>query len=258
MFPIVYDLTLFGVHRPIGGYGVCVALGVLLTCALVARVAHRLRADVGATIATLGYTMMAGFLGAGLMFVLVEWARSGDPLQGLRSGGGLVFYGAVPGAAIASYVSARAFALPYLRILDLSVPAIAVGHAIGRVGCLLGGCCFGAEWHGPLAITYTDPMAPASHPSVPRHPTPIYEALGLTVLALAFALVPAKRIGSGQRILTYGVLYAVLRFLVETTRGDRIRGVFFAALSTSQLTSIVLFVLCGVLLYARRAHLERA
>lgn len=257
MIPIVYDLTLFGVHRPIGGYGVCVAIGVFLTCALVARVAHRLRADVGATIATLGYTMMAGFVGAALMFVLVEWARSGDPMQGIRSGGGLVFYGAVPGAVLASYVSARAFALPYLRILDLSVPAIAIGHAIGRIGCLLGGCCFGAEWHGPLAITYTDPMAPASHPSVPRHPTPIYEAVGLVLLALAFALVPAKRIGKGERILAYGVLYAILRFLVETTRGDLIRGVF-GALSTSQMTSIVLFVVCGAALYVRHTRREPA
>jgi phosphatidylglycerol:prolipoprotein diacylglycerol transferase len=136
-------------------------------------------------------------------------------------------------------------------MLDLSVPAIAAGHAIGRIGCLLGGCCFGAEWHGPFAITYTDPLAPGSHPSVPRHPTPLYESFGLMVIAFVFALVPVRHVGSGQRVLLYGVSYAVLRFLVETTRGDAIRGVFFG-LSTSQLTSVALLLFAIVMLLRQR------
>lgn len=246
MHPIVAEIDVFGVHRPIGGYGLAVALGVLLTCSFVARTAYRQREDVGATIATLGYSAGAGFATSWLMFVLVEWARTGDPMTGLRTGG-LVFYGAVPGAALASYLAARTFALPYLRFLDQAVPGIAAGHCLGRVGCLLGGCCFGAEWHGPWAITYTDPRAPAAHPSVPRHPTPLYESFGLITLALVFALVPAKRVGNGARVLTYGVLYSVLRFATETTRGDTIRG-FVVGLSTSQWTSVLLFACCAALL----------
>ncbi len=246
MHPIVTELDLFGVRRPIGGYGLAVAIGVFLSCGLIARVAQRQRADVGATIATLGYSAGAGFAGSYLMFVAVEWARTGDPMAGLRTGG-LVFYGAVPGVAIASYLSARAFELPYLRILDQSAPAIALGHALGRIGCFLGGCCFGAEWHGPWAVTYVHPMAPGAHPSVPRHPSPLYESLGLLVLAFVFALVPAQRVGTGERILAYGASYAVLRFLVETTRGDAIRGLFIG-LSTSQLTSIALFTFAAVML----------
>jgi phosphatidylglycerol:prolipoprotein diacylglycerol transferase len=255
MYPIVTEIDLFGVRRPIGGYGLAVAIGVFLSCGLIARVAYRQREDVGATIATLGYSAGAGFLGSYLMFVIVEWARSGDPMQGIRNPG-LVFYGAVPMVAIASYLSARAFAQPYLRLLDQSVPAIAAGHAIGRIGCLLGGCCFGAEWHGPWAVTYTNPIAPASHPSVPRHPTPLYESFGLLVLAFVFALVPIKRVGTGQRALMYAIAYAVLRFLVETTRGDMIRGVFLGALSTSQLTSIALFAF-AVAMLARQAMRAR-
>ena len=251
MYPIITELVLFGVRRPIGGYGLAVAIGVFLTCALITRVAYRLRMDVGATIATLGYAAGAAFAGSYLMFAAVEWARTGDPLAGFRSGG-LVFYGAVPAAALASYFSARAFGLPYLRILELSVPGIAAGHAIGRIGCLLGGCCFGAEWHGPLAITYTNPLAPAAHPPVPRYPTPLYESFGLLVLAFVFALVPAKRVGTGVRMLTYGAFYAVLRFAVETTRGDAIRGVFFGLFSTSQLTSIALFVFAIAMIVRER------
>jgi phosphatidylglycerol:prolipoprotein diacylglycerol transferase len=244
MYPIVTEIDLFGVRRPIGGYGLAVAIGVFLSCFLIARVAYRQKEDVGAVIATLGYCAGSGFLGSWLMFVLVEWARSGDPMQGLRTGG-LVFYGAVPGVALASYFSAKSFQLPYLRLMDQSPPAIAVGHALGRIGCLLGGCCFGSEWHGPWAVTYTHPMAPGAHPSVPRHPTPLYESFGLIVLAFVFALVPMKRVGTGERFLAYVVAYAVLRFFVEMTRGDAIRGLAFGILSTSQITSLVLFAIAA-------------
>ena len=253
MHPIVYELEVFGITRPIGGYGVMVALGVLVTGLMVGRAAYLSKLDVGAVIAGIGYTCGAGFAGAYLLFVIVEAFRTGDPTSGFRTGG-LVFYGAVPTGVLAAYLSSRGFGLPFLRVVDLAVPAIAAGHALGRIGCLLGGCCFGCEWHGPWAITYTDPMAPASHPSVPRHPVPLYEAFGLIVLALAFALWPMKRVGDGRRALAYVALYAVLRFSVELLRGDAVRGLAFGLVSTSQLVSLAFFALAivGLARIARR------
>jgi phosphatidylglycerol:prolipoprotein diacylglycerol transferase len=148
--PIVTEVSIFGTTRPIGGYGLLVAIGVALSAGLAARAANRIRADVGAVIATLGYTTMASFAGAFLLFWIVMAARTGDPWI-IREGGGLVFYGAVPGGALAAYWGARALDVPYRKMVDLAVPGIAAGHAIGRIGCFLGGCCFGAEWHGPRA-----------------------------------------------------------------------------------------------------------
>jgi phosphatidylglycerol---prolipoprotein diacylglyceryl transferase len=245
--PIVTEIELFGVVRPIGGYGLLVAIGVLVSGLLVGRAAWLSKLDVGAVIAGLGYTCGAGFLGAAGFFVLVEGLRTGDPMAGIQSPG-LVFYGAVPSGALAAYLAARGFKLPFLRIVDLSVPAIAAGHALGRIGCFLGGCCFGCEWHGPWATTYTDPMAPAAHPSVPRHPVPLYEALGLVVLAFVFALAPMKRIGDGRRGLAYVVAYAVLRFSVELLRGDSARGLVLDLVSTSQLVSLTFFTLASIAL----------
>lgn len=245
MHPIVAEIELFGVVRPIGGYGLAVALGVLVSGFLVGRAAYLSKLDVGAVIAGLGYTCGAGFVGAYAFFVLVEALRTGDPMSGVRTGG-LVFYGAVPTGALAAYLSARGFKLPFARIMDLSVPAIAAGHALGRIGCFLGGCCFGCEWHGPWAATYTDPMAPAAHPPVPRHPVPLYEALGLVILAFVFALVPMKRVGDGHRALAYVAAYAVLRFSVELLRGDAVRGLVLGLVSTSQLVSLVFFVVAAI------------
>jgi phosphatidylglycerol:prolipoprotein diacylglycerol transferase len=252
MLPIVGSFELFGFERPIGGYGLAVALGVLVTGTLVGRVAYRSKLDVGAVIATLGYTTGAAFGGSFLLFLIVEALRTGDPGAGLRTGG-LVFYGAVPTGALVSWIAARGFQLPYLRILDLCAPAIAAGHALGRLGCFLGGCCFGAEWHGPWAVTFTHAMAPAAHPMVPRHPTQLYEAAGLMVLAFVFALAPVRRVGDGRRILAYAMSYAVLRFFVETMRGDAVRGIAWNALSTSQIVSIALFVF-GLAFYVRQTR----
>lgn len=244
--PIVIEITAFGATRPIGGYGLAVAIGVLVSAALAARAARRIRADVGAVIAAIGYTTMASFAGAFALFWLVTAVQTGDPLA-IRSGGGLVFYGAVPTGLLASYVAARGFELPWLRLLDLSIPGIAAGHALGRVGCFLGGCCYGLPWDGPLAVTATHELAPAAHPPVPRHPVQLYEAVGLMALAFAFAVVPARRIGDGGRALVYVALYAVLRFAVELLRGDALRGVWMLGASTSQLVSIASFCVALVL-----------
>ena len=264
MLPIVYELHLFGVSRPIGGYGLMVSLGVLATGFLSARAAHHAKEDWSAVIATIGYATIPAFLGAGALFYLVELARSGvDVAVALSHGPGLVFYGAVPGAALGTYYAARWLRVPWWKMVDLSVPAIAAGHALGRVGCLLGGCCFEAEWHGPWSVTATDPLSPMANPVVPRHPVQLYEAFGLLALALLFASTPldAKWLGapgSGRRISSYAILYGVLRAVVEGFRGDGVRGVFLGGLvSTSQLVSLAVIAI-GVFGVLRARRLEAA
>ncbi|UJR86916.1 prolipoprotein diacylglyceryl transferase [Sandaracinus amylolyticus] len=252
MNPIVGELTLGGVTRPLGGYGVAVAIGMLLSGLFATRAAQRAREDVGAVIACCGYAVAGGLAGAWLTFIAVEWARTGSPTTALSTGGGLVFYGAVPGGALATWLGARYLRVPFVKMLDLGVPGIAAGHAIGRIGCFLGGCCYGAEHHGPLAVVFTHPLAPAAHPPIPRHPVQLYESAGLLALGFVFALLPTGRT-NGTRTLAYVIAYGVLRFVVEGLRGDTIRGVW-GPLSTSQAISLVLIVLAtGVLLARRRA-----
>src|SRR5690606_4115053 len=103
MRPIVYELTCAGAARPVGGYGLAVAIGMLLAGLFALRAARRARIDAGAVVACAGYAIAGGLLGAWLTFLAVEWARTGSPLPALRSGGGLVFYGAVPGGALAAW-----------------------------------------------------------------------------------------------------------------------------------------------------------
>lgn len=255
MHPLIGVLELGEVARPIGSYGVSVSLGLFVASALAVRAAQRAGQDVGRTIAAIAIVIGLGFASAWVTFLVVERLRTGT-FDALAQGGGLVAFGALPGAAVALWLARRRLGLDALRILELALPGVAAGHAVGRVGCFLGGCCYGAPFDGPWAVVYSDPLAPAAFEAgIPRHPSPLYEAAGLLVLALAFALAPPRAPGAGRRLALYVGLYAALRFAVELTRGDAIRGVGPHGVSTSMALAVALGL--GALVAARRLARDR-
>lgn len=235
MDPIVTVLRLGEVERIIGSYGVMLTVAILVASLVTTRAAHRAGLDVGATIAAVGFTAAGAVAGAWLLFVAVEWMRTGSPAGALMQPG-LVFFGAPLGGAPALWLACRKLELPLGRLVDVSVPAIPAAHAMGRLGCFLGGCCYGSPWDGPGSVVYTHPFAPASYPPVPRHPTPLYESMALLAVALIFALWPPRRVGGGRRLFAYMAAYGGLRIVVEVFRGDRVRGLFLDGMvSTSQI-----------------------
>lgn len=250
MHPIVTWLP-GPVPRPIGSYGVLLAAAMIAGAFLVVRAAVRGRLDGGATVAVVGLATGGAMAGAFVLHALVAWLRTGQPLAGVHQPG-LVFYGAPLGGLATVALACRVLSLPLGRLLDLSVPALAVAHALGRIGCFLGGCCYGKPWDGWLAVRYTHPIAPAAYPPVLRHPVPLYEASALLVLALAFALWPARAVGDGRRFVAYLVVYAVGRFGLELLRGDGVRGVWLGGWgSTSQLIAMGVVLGGGILLWWR-------
>lgn len=242
MHPIFAEITLLGVSRPIGTYGVCLVLAISVGSFLLLRDAARVRIDVGATIATIGIAVASGFTGTILLSIAVEWARTGLLIQA-ASKGGMVFFGALFGGFAGLWLGCRLFHLPAGLVADLLVPAVAVAHAIGRLGCFFGGCCYGSEWNGPVAVVFTHPLAPAAHPSVARHPVQLYEAAYLLGLAFVFAFLPRRKFGDGSRFFTYIAWYCIGRIALETFRGDVDRGFFVDGwVTTSQFIS-ALFLL---------------
>jgi phosphatidylglycerol:prolipoprotein diacylglycerol transferase len=240
--PLLTTLELGAVQIPIGGYGVMLATALIVGAAVALASAARAGLEVGGFIAALGAAIAAGFAGAAGLFALVSLLTT----QALPEGPGVVFYGGAIAGALGFAIMARAHQLPLAASLDALLPALPIGHLLGRIGCYLGGCCYGAEWSGPWAVTYLHPLAPAAHPSVPRHPWPLYEAGVLLVLAIAFALRP-RDLRPGVASLAYVLIYALARFALEPLRGDVIRGIGWAALSTSQLVSIVLVLAVGAM-----------
>lgn len=255
MDPIVTVLRLGDVERVVGSYGVMLTVAIFVAAGITLRAAHRARMDVGATIAAIGFTALGAAAGSWLLFVAVEWGRTGSPLEAL-SRPGLVFFGAPLGGAAALWLACRKLGLPAARLMDLSVPALPAAHAMGRLGCFLGGCCYGEPWSGPWSVVYTHPLAPAAHPPVPRHPTPLYESAALLSLALIFALWPLGRVGTGRRLLAYLAAYGGLRVVTELFRGDRVRGVYLdGTVSTSQIIGALLLLgsLAAIVVLRRRS-----
>ncbi len=135
--------------------------------------------------------------------------------------------------------------LPAWTIADLAAPGIALGQAIGRLGCLSAGCCYGKPTRMPWGITFRSQYAYENVGvplNVPLHPTQIYEFVGAFCLFLFLIWRLSRKHFTGQIILEYLGLYAVLRFVVEFFRDDDRGFVLYGLLSTSQFIAILTFL----------------
>jgi phosphatidylglycerol:prolipoprotein diacylglycerol transferase len=179
-------------------------------------------------------------------------------LSTLRSTG--VYYGGLLLALAASAWYLRRSSLPAWKVADLCAPGIALGQAIGRIGCLLAGCCYGKPTSLPWGITFTSRYAydNVGVPlNVPLHPTQLYESAGTFVLFLYLLWRMSRKHIDGQIILEYLTLYAALRFLIEFFRDDDRGFVLYGLLSTSQFIGILTIVgAVAALFYLRRKPAE--
>ena len=179
--------------------------------------------------------------------VIINWDRySQAPIGEFLSWffGELVFYGGLIGGTLSVILYCRFFKMPVIDICDIFAPAVLVGQAFGRVGCLFAGCCYGIEVspNNPLAIIYpprTDSLTSLAAPTgVPVLALPLIEATGNIIIACIVMLLQRKSKTKGIGAAVYGILYSVFRFTLEFFRGDLVRGVY-GGISTSQIISII-------------------
>ncbi|MDR2670563.1 MAG: prolipoprotein diacylglyceryl transferase [Oscillospiraceae bacterium] len=248
-------LSLFG--RQISSYGLMAVLGCALAGVLVLLRCRRLAFPRADAVNLFVLCIVGALIGAKLTFLLTNipravrhWtlvaARPWDSFLALS--GGLVFYGGVIGGFLAALWYLRRFRLPFAAAADLFAPAIPAGHMLGRVGCFLGGCCYGAEasW-GP--VFRHSPLLEAN--GVPRLPVQLFEAAGNLLICLVLLWYERRPHVPGRTLALYLLLYAPLRFALEFFRGDAARGFAFGV-STSQWISVLLFA-AGLLWLSRRA-----
>lgn len=156
--------------------------------------------------------------------------------------GGSVFYGGLIGGIIAGMITVKAKKYPAKEITDCAAPAVALFHSFGRIGCFLGGCCYGIE--SDFGFVYHNALVESAN-GVRRFPVQLFEAgFELILFIVLWRLLEAKK-QKGRLFLIYLLIYPVGRFILEFFRGDEYRGFIFG-LSTSQFISILIFAAAGV------------
>ena len=249
MHPILFEFGGFTIYS----YGVLLAAAYLLGLQF-ALIRARSRGLDRERVMDLGiWIIISALVGAKLLLLVVDYrpflANPRTVVDLLRSGG--VFYGGLIAAVTVALVYIWRHRMPMWTTTDVFAPGIALGHVVGRLGCLLAGCCFGRPTSVPWAISFHDPNAFATSGTplgVSLHPTQLYEA-GAEALILVFLLAFERRGRPfpGRTFWSYMLLYGVSRFIIEFYRGDP-RGTVFDALSTSQFVSVILVPLSVVML----------
>ena len=185
------------------------------------------------------YAYVGGLVGARLFLLTSAWdVFVSDPFEFLFSGSGWVWQGGVFGGAAAVWWGCRRKGLPMLVAGDIAGPAMAIGQAIGRIGCQLAGDGdYGTPTSLPWAMSYPNGTVPTTELV---HPTPIYEAL--LYGAIFWTLWRTRRHGyrSGVSLGLYLIATGCVRFAVEFVR---INHVVAAGLTLPQWLSLVSCIL---------------
>ncbi|NQT91265.1 MAG: prolipoprotein diacylglyceryl transferase [Lentisphaerae bacterium] len=249
MHPVFFHLG----GLTISWYGVMMALAFvagLINWTLLGRREGRSYTDAADM---LFWVMVSGILGARVAYIFKEWdSFSQAPVTMLfLHKGGLAFYGGFIGGTLALAVFARVRGQKVLSLYDFAVTSLPLGHALGRVGCFLNGCCFGRVFDGAMSVTY-----PAhSHPwwrhvysgdltrfdlrSLPVHPIQIYEALFNVLLFVVLVRSYRRRKRDGSVAALYLMTYPLGRFVFEYFRGDH--RLYVMGVSVGQVVSFLLF-----------------
>jgi phosphatidylglycerol:prolipoprotein diacylglycerol transferase len=245
VFPELFRIPGLGI--PIATYGLLLAIAFITALWLTARLAERDGLPKN-RIYDLGlYILASALIGSKALMVIVEWSDFAGDWRRIfsfdlwRSAG--VYYGGFLIALLVSVILMRRWHLPWRKTSDAFAPGIALGHAIGRLGCFSAGCCWGKPTTSWIGVRFTEKAneltgVPIDSPLVP---TQLIEAAA-NLLIFGFLLWLRKRRSfDGQIIYAYLMTYSVARFVIEFWRDDP-RGQVLG-LSTSQFIAVLLFAL---------------
>ncbi|GAC1474083.1 MAG: prolipoprotein diacylglyceryl transferase [Isosphaeraceae bacterium] len=236
------------------GFGLMVVLAFYIGLILATWRARREKLDPLVMQDLAVWIVIGGLIGARLLYVVQYWGETITTIGEIFRvwEGGIVFYGSVFGGAVAFFLYRTFRAFPVLPTLDALAPSLALGLALGRIGCFLNGCCYGARCDIPwLAARFPRSSPPwlaerarglisADAPTtLPLHPTQLYSALdGLILFALLSAFYPRRR-RDGEVIGLLMLTYPVTRFLIERLRDDE--AALRSGFTVSQVISLGLF-----------------
>jgi len=222
-------------------FGIMFALGFLGAAAVCGRRFKELGKPADWAYEMIFAALVGGIVGARAYYMAQNWDAVKDDFFGnLFSGSGLVWYGGAIGGAIAVCIWAWRRGFFQLALLDLAAAPLALGYAIGRIGCQLSGDGdYGKAWDGPWAMAYPDGTKPTDQTV---HPTPVYETLAMGLVALLLWRL-RDRLSNGLLFALYLLLAGTERLLVEFIRRNEDVAL---GLTQAQLISVAMMIVGGV------------
>lgn len=216
MHPIIFQFGPLTIYS----YGLLVALGFIIATFLVSRQAIKFDIHPDRIISLSLLILISGIIGARVLYILFNIGYYlSNPLEIIMiTHGGLVFYGGAISAFLFGLIYVKKAGLSILNTADLVVPYVALGHSIGRIGCLLNGCCFGSLFGIPIQI---------------------YSSLALIFIFVLLRFGQDRPHKAGRILYSYFLLYSVKRFIIEFWRAEHTA--IFLGITLFQIISIALF-----------------
>lgn len=251
MCPILFEIGPLTIHT----YGVFLAIGFIVGLIFAINQAKK-QGIPKENILDLGfYILISAVVGSRLLFVIKEYKYYlKNPLDIIKFWeGGLVFYGGLLLAIIVVIFYTKKNALPLWKLADIIAPSLAIGYAIGRLGCFSAGCCYGKPTELPWGVIFTDPHSLAII-GIPIHPTQLYGALASFGIFIFLILYRRHKKFEGELFWLFLLLYSTARFIIEFFRGDEARDLIYRSFSLAQAISIAVFLVAiGFIIIYRRS-----
>jgi phosphatidylglycerol:prolipoprotein diacylglycerol transferase len=229
----------------IHGYGLMIAIGIFSALLMFDKRAKVRKLDSNIAYRLSMISVLSGFIGAKLLYCIIEFKVIIDnPWQAI-SGSGFVVYGGIIGGILAAMIYCKLKRVSFFSYFDLAVPSIALAQGFGRIGCFLAGCCYGRETNSAFGIVFgQSAIAPNG---VKLIPTQLLSSAGDFMLAAILLMYARKERKQGRVGALYLILYSIGRFVIEFFRNDD-RG-YMGVLSTSQFLSLIVLAFAILMLY---------
>ncbi|HEX8451700.1 MAG TPA: prolipoprotein diacylglyceryl transferase [Longimicrobium sp.] len=272
MYPVLIQIGGFTVTS----FGVMMALAFLVAGWVASRELARVGLDPEQAWDMVGYAAVFGILGSKIYYMILNWQDTmADPMRALLSRSGLVWYGGLILAAAVIAWRVKKSGMPFGRMADASALALAVGYAIGRMGCFLVGDDYGRPSDLPWAVAFPKGAPPSTAANLREfgvdipanvppdtvyavHPTQLYEVGMSLIIFFILKRVQPRLATPGMLFMVWVALAGVERFIVEIFRAKDDR--FLGVLTIAQLISILMMGagVAGVAYLARHAKAPAA
>lgn len=252
MRPILFELPGLGVR--VHSYGLMIFCACAAALAMAVWRSRREKVAPGAVYELAAWLFLGGIVGARLFFFIQHpeaFRHVGDLFRTWE--GGSVFYGCIAGGVAGSCLYWLRRPFPFLRMCDVTAPAVAIGAAVGRIGCFLNGCCHGSVCELPWAVRFpygshawvrqfNEGLIRAGEvASLPVHPTQLYSsAAGLVMLGLLLTYARRRERCPGEVMALLMILYPITRWPIEAIRSDEPSA--FLGMSWAQNISVLLLL----------------